>query len=721
MKLYEAIEYVINQHGTDVICEQSFVNYLADLQAYETPAVRRVIAEIMREGYFKKLYDGLVSGTYQSAFNDVANKLTNIVGLQKNIVQFVLDSILYATHKTAIEPLFDYNSIEEISKPKDEENIDNLNSQEKRLSVCKKDIKEFFDLEAEAASMRWEATMKLPIKERIRKRKAIQDVYLDREYSGESVDKNRLLKVSMRVNLADFKEGERLILHKKKMVSGIKCTLNEFCDDDTVILEVFPPDMPSDLEMYYNTPLLLDKDNVDLRSNVYYRFIWDLPDEGDDFWNKLILNSCPKPTFENKEQCEEFIKETKKLFDLSLLPKQEEAILNCMQAKDYYLIQGPPGTGKSFVLGIVIFEEIVVLKHNVVVIGPNHMAINNTMEQFVKLCPNFSMLSKKVGQAYNAPTIKLTYEDKEYHIENVPYLNVYRAMHCYSEYKFNLLIGLTPHSLYTKRAKGLECDTLIIDEAGQMTIPLALMGMIKAKKVILAGDHKQLPPIVSSDKVKPELKQSVFQALISEENCTMLDTSFRMCEPICNFVSELFYDGHLKTMKSSHSNALICNDPLYSFDSPVILHEEDDEGEQVSEKEAAFIANVIAGFIAKGIKADDIAVISPFRAQAANIRRAINNHEGIGVEDCQKIITDTVDKMQGQEREVILYSLVSGNTEYMLEMAEFLYNPNKMNVAFSRAKSKLIIVGSLGKLSKLNLPEYPHIHRMLNSKYVTEI
>lgn len=77
--------------------------------------------------------------------------------------------------------------------------------------------------------------------------------------------------------------------------------------------------------------------------------------------------------------------------------------------------------------------------------------------------------------------------------------------------------------------------------------------------------------------------------------------------------------------------------------------------------------------------------------------------------------------MQGQEREVVLYSLASGNTEYMMEMAEFLYNPNKMNVAFSRAKSKLIIVGSLSKIENLALPIYPHINRMLKSKYVTKI
>ena len=542
MKLYEAIEFAINQNGTDIICEQRFANYLADLQAYETPAVRRIIAAIMREGYCKKLYDGLVSGTYQLAFNDVSFKLTNTEGFQKNIVQFVLDSILYATHNATIMPSFDYNPKEEISNTEVKINVGSVGSKETRCFVCKKDIEDFFDLEAEAAKTRWEATMKLSIKERIRKRKAIQNVYLDRDFSGTSEDNYRLLKVSMSVNLADFKEGECLILHKENTVSRIKCRLNAFQNDDTIILEVFPPDMPSDLETYYNIPLLLDKDKVDLRNNVYYPFTFSLPGDSDDFWNKMILNSCPKPTFENKEQCEESLKETKGFFNLSLLPKQEEAILNCMQAKDYYLIQGPPGTGKSFVLGIVIVEELFDLKHNVILIGLNHMAINNAMGQFVKLAPQYSVLATKVGQTYNAPTIKVAYEDKECGIENVSRLNVHWAKTFNSKHNLNWLIGLTPHCLYTSRARGLECDTLIIDEAGQMTIPLALMGMIKAKKVIFAGDHKQLPPIVSSEKVKAELKQSAFQALISDENCTMLDTSFRMCEPICGYVSELFYD-----------------------------------------------------------------------------------------------------------------------------------------------------------------------------------
>lgn len=718
MKLYEAIEYAINNDGLEVICENRFTNYLADLQAFETPAIKRVIATIVHDGYGEKLHNGLAKDSYQLTFNNVSYQLTHTVGFQEEIVQFVLDSLLYATHKISIEPSFEYNTISTAETSHMYSNGMDLNIHQVKEPISKKDIEDFFNLEAEAAQAKWEATMKLSTKDPIRKRKAIKDVYLDKNFGGMSEDNYNMLKVSVGVNLADFKEGECLILHKETSMLGIKCRLNSFDGDDAIILEVFPPDMPSDLDAYYDVPLLLDKDKVDLRQHVYYPFLFSLPASNDNFWKELIINSCPQPTFEDKEKYAKFLAETESSFKLSLLPKQKEAILNSMQAKDYYLIQGPPGTGKSFVLGIIMFEEIFDLKHNVIVIGPNHMAINNAMVQLLKLVPQ--CLTLKVGQSYNAPTSKVLSDGKEYGITNILRLNVYALIET-AKKNINWLVGLTPHCLYTSRARGLECDTLIIDEAGQMTIPLALMGMIKAKKVIFAGDHKQLPPIVSSEKVKPELRQSAFQTLISDKNCTMLDTSFRMCEPICDFVSELFYDGHLHAMKQGHSNALICSNPLYSFDSPVILHEIDDEGEQVSDKEAAFIADTIAKFLSLGVSAEEIGVLSPFRAQTANIRRSIRKHKDISKEDSKNIASDTIDKMQGQEREVIIYSLVSGNMMYMKEMAEFLYNPNKMNVAFSRAKSKLIIVGSLSKIGQLDMPDYPHINKMLNSKHLKTI
>lgn len=120
----------------------------------------------------------------------------------------------------------------------------------------------------------------------------------------------------------------------------------------------------------------------------------------------LLLKIDGMTSIEDKKQCREFLKETIENLQLSLLPRQKEVILKCMQAKDYYLIQGPPGTGKSLVLGIIMYEELFCLNHNVVVIAPNHMAINNALAQIVKLAPSGIDFVLKVGQAYNAPSVK---------------------------------------------------------------------------------------------------------------------------------------------------------------------------------------------------------------------------------------------------------------------------------------------------------------------------
>lgn len=579
--------------------------------------------------------------------------------------------------------------------------------------IERRDISNFFDLEADAAKVSWEALMKLPIKDRIRKRKAISSVYLDKDFNEYSDENYKLFKVTFEKNLSDFKEGECLVLHKEEIVSGIKCTLNRFEDDNTIIIEVFPPNLPIDIDSYYNKPLCLDKDIVDLRQHVYSNFLIKLPFEK-DFWDKCILNTKSSPVFKDKKEFEEELDDTVNNFGLSLLPRQREAIINSMASQDYYLIQGPPGTGKSFVLSFIILEEMAYLNHKVIVIGPNHMAINNTLNQVAKNCPSYTPLVLKVGQSYNAPDFKTTFDGEEVKIDNILRLNSVAA----NQAEHTWVIGLTPHSLYTSRARSLECDTLIIDEAGQMTIPLALMGMIRAKKIIFAGDYKQLPPIVSSDEVRDEMKQSVFQSLISDTNCTMLDVSFRMCEPICSFVSELFYDGQLKPMKQGCGNAIINNNPLYSFDTPIIIHHVDDSGEQTSDKEAVFIADIIGNYIKMGLSASEIAVLSPFRAQAANVRRHIRKNENISEENRNLLAIDTIDKMQGQEREVIIFSLAAGNIDYMTEMADFLYNPNKLNVAFSRAKSKLIIIGNIDNLNHIDSDMFPHIKNMLNSQYV---
>lgn len=104
MKLHEAIAYAIDRDGLEVIRDRRLLSYLADLQAYETPAVRNIIATIINEGCCDKLYKGLVKGSYQLAFNEVSYQLTHMLGFQEGIVKSVLDSVLIATRRTSAKP-----------------------------------------------------------------------------------------------------------------------------------------------------------------------------------------------------------------------------------------------------------------------------------------------------------------------------------------------------------------------------------------------------------------------------------------------------------------------------------------------------------------------------------------------------------------------------------------------------------------------------------------
>ena len=580
--------------------------------------------------------------------------------------------------------------------------------------INKSDIINFFDAEAEAAKKSWEATMKLSINDRVKKRKAIKDVYLDRDFHEYTEDGDKRYKLKINSNLSDFKEGDYLLLHEDGRYGGIRCVLSSFDSDGYVYVDVSIYDWVNDLEPYYDIPLVLDRNLVDLRPNVYDNFTALLP-YNKEFWEELLINKKPIPLFEEDKKCQEIFE---KLFsDIQFISSQSDAIIKSLFAKDYYLIQGPPGTGKSFVLAVIILIELLYFRHKVIVIGPNHMAINNALGKVFEQCPDWEDFFRnfiKVGYYYHAANYKCELDGKVHEIQN--WLKIRTDVLNNSEDPW--LVGATPHSLYTSKARGLKCHTLIIDEAGQMTIPLALMGIIQATKVIIAGDHKQLPPIITSDEVPDYMKESVFEALMTEANCTMLDTSFRMCEPLCEYVSDLFYDGKVKAYKHGSGNMVICSDPLYSFDKPVVIHQVDDNGMQASDKEAAFIVDTIVEFLKKGVPSNEIAVLSPFRAQAATIRRGIRKRDDISDEDKKNLVADTVDKMQGQEREVIIYSFTAGDPDYMTEMADFLYKPNKLNVAFSRAKSKLIIVGNIEKIKEVAGEEYPHIKDMLSHRNV---
>lgn len=568
-------------------------------------------------------------------------------------------------------------------------------------------IKKFFDSEAEAAYKSHEALMALPIKERVHKRKAIANVTLDKDFRSRNTEGEILLKLYAPTNLADFKEGDPILLHEDGQRFGLNAKIEDINTEGDITISVFSMDMIIDQEEWSKKRLVIDKGSIDLRKNVYYKFLEQLPSEDSQYWEEHIINNAQRPvSIENREACLKEVEETEKEFNLRFTAMQKEAIVNSLAAKDRYHIVGPPGTGKTWALAWLILEMMYYQNKRVVVTGPNHLAINNVLKKVKEIIPN--ALVAKIGQSCHARDLCFEANGEQVNIQNLVYPDVSKL----NSIEGPMLIGMTPHAMYTRRGRGIKADVLVIDEAGQVSIPLGLMGMNNFKKWILCGDDKQLPPIVQSQDNVKDFSHSIFAHLLSPNNSTMLDKSFRMNPGICSLVSELFYEGKLRCGQTGVGHDIQdSSDPVFSYNTPVSLINVEDNGEQVSDKEASTIAGIVKGFIERGLPASEIAVISPFRAQATNIHHAVQ--ESIGKELVKEVVSDTVDKLQGQEREVIIFSLTTGNLEYAKEeMAEFLYNPQKLNVAFSRAKFKLIIVGNFSMISKLG-EEASVIHKLI--------
>ncbi|RUM27684.1 MAG: IGHMBP2 family helicase, partial [Aquifex sp.] len=248
-------------------------------------------------------------------------------------------------------------------------------------------------------------------------------------------------------------------------------------------------------------------------------------------------------------------------------------------------------------------------------------------------------------------------------------------------------------------------DVVIIDEATQSIEPSCLIPLVKGKKLIMAGDHKQLPPTVLSYEVQEPLSYTLFERLLDiygEEIYEVLKIQYRMNRKIMEFSNRTFYDGKLIAHESVANHTIedfVEKDKLKSVPSPyreVILPQNvivfiDVEGieEQrngstsyYNEKEASICKEIVDSLMRVGLKAKDIGVISPYEDQVNLLEEILEDSE---------VEVKTVDGFQGREKEVIIISLVRANKE---EDIGFLKDYRRLNVALTRARRKLIILGN---------------------------
>ena len=273
--------------------------------------------------------------------------------------------------------------------------------------------------------------------------------------------------------------------------------------------------------------------------------------------------------------------------------------------------------------------------------------------------------------------------------------------------RINKIIEESDVILATNSSSALESiartkfDVAIIDEASQATIPSILIPIAKAHRFILAGDHKQLPPTIISQKAG-ELEKTLFEALIKKypQKSQLLNVQYRMNKLLMKFPNAEFYNNSLKS--DSSVDKININDIIdASYEEEALLFidtsDVDDNNEMhlrdsksiINRLEAKVAVGIANDYLVAGVSEDDIGIISPYADQVKIIQ------EKTPVE------VKTVDGFQGREKEIIIISTVRSNSHGNIG---FLSDLRRLNVAITRAKRKLIIIGNKNTLE--NNPTY---------------
>ncbi len=248
-----------------------------------------------------------------------------------------------------------------------------------------------------------------------------------------------------------------------------------------------------------------------------------------------------------------------------------------------------------------------------------------------------------------------------------------------------------------KPLENVRFDTVIIDESSQASLTSALLAMVKGRKWVLIGDHKQLLPIFKSVKdLKMQENLSAFVNLLKKypNRALWLRIHYRSNSEIIDFPAKYIYEGNIKASPSCKELRLkLIKKPKYEFlnpNKPVVFVDvngcEKRVGKSlINEAEAYAIVEILKELFECGVKPEDVGVITPYKAQRNYLRKLIN------IKDLE---IKTVDGFQGREKDVVIFSLTA------TEDFKFVSNPNRFNVALTRPKYKLIVVGNGRALSR---------------------
>lgn len=571
------------------------------------------------------------------------------------------------------------------------------------LVITNNDIRRFIEEEQTQVKKEIESNKKLSIEKKVLAGRAIVGVKYDSSYS-ESYNNYGLFRFIIEKNQSSLDVGDSVL------VNEIEGTLWNYDYFGNLIIGFWGrAGIP--FNCFVDDDIIVEKNDSNFLAPLYQRFLSSLPKETNSFWNENVIPSRKSVVYDGAiGPWKQSLISIERKLGIQLLDSQRDAVAHALAASNYYMLQGPPGTGKTFIIALIAIIHAFFLNERVCVAGPNYKAINNALVKIGEMLPNCIDRIIKVGYPFQTAGLTFKSGNETLSIENYDgKLDISQI----NELK-NLVMGMTPYTFYSSRAADITFDTVILDESGQMSIPVAMMAILNCKKFILCGDHKQLTPIIRAENIVEPLKQSIFKYMLNEDNCSLLDVSFRMNESICRIVSDLFYEGKLKSYNPESRLVVDVSDAFLSGDNSVVAKNISSTGKFASTAEADEIDSIIRAYYGANIEARLIGVLAPFRAQCSTIRRKLFADEDIPDTYKKEIVVDTIDKLQGQERDIIILSLISGDIDYINKFCDFLYNPNKLNVAISRAKSKLIVLGNFDVIRTMSGYEDSYIKKFLD-------
>lgn len=410
---------------------------------------------------------------------------------------------------------------------------------------------------------------------------------------------------------------------------------------------------------------------------------------------------------------------------------QEKAVNEVLWAKDVAVVHGPPGTGKTTTLVEAIFETLR-RESQVLVCAQSNMAVDWISEKLVDRGINVLRIGNPTR--VNDKMLSFTYERRfEAHPDYPQLWSIRKAIrelrqqrkHADSwhqkmdrlksratELELRIrsslfgearVIASTLTGAANRVLEGEKYSTLFIDEAAQALEAACWIAIRKAGRVILAGDHCQLPPTVKSIMaLKGGLGKTLMERIVENkpETVTLLKMQYRMNEQIMKFSSEWFYHGMVESAPTvSHRGILDYDTPMMWIDTAECDGKEEFVGEnfgRINRAEAELTLQTLQQYLEKIGKqrileeSIDVGIISPYRAQVQLLRKELRKREFFRPYR-HLLIVNTVDGFQGQERDIILISLVRSNDGGDIG---FLRDLRRMNVAITRARMKLIILGS---------------------------